>query len=234
MTTTGARGRIIVAVLAAALLTGCGPQGPVEFGSLEVSGEIMTVPGTTPGQRVPPEQWPTACQLVTESEIMSLLPQADVSASSRRVEVVNLATGAQEGMAPAGACTFEVRLPGAGRGDLAQIFVGIVAVGDPRMMESSLDSPPRDLFGQESGDDNRQDHGSDLGPRRCFTLGEASTPALTPVLRCRHGALQFDLSGAAARAEIPGADDDPSRNRVLYENVIIALAEAVAAKIPVD
>lgn len=232
--TTGARGRIIAAALAGALLTGCGPQGPVEFGSLEASGEIVTVPETTPRQRVPPEQWPTACQLVTESEITSLLPQAKVSSSSRRVDVIDFATGEQVGVAPAGACTFEVRLPGAGRGDPAQIFVGIVAVGDPRVMERSLDSPPRDLSGQQSGDDNRHDHGSDLGPRRCFTLGEASAPALTPVLRCRHEVLQFDLSGAASQAEIPGADDDPSRNRAFYENVIIPLAAAVADKIPVE
>jgi hypothetical protein len=226
------RGHIIVAVLAGSLVNGCGPQGPVEFGSLDLSGEAVTVPEITPGQRVPPEQWPNACELVTASEITSLLPQAGVGADSRRVEVVNLASGAQEGVAPAGDCTFTVRLPGAGRGDPAQIFVRIVSVGDPRIVEDSLDNP-RDLLGQESGGDDRQDHESDLGPERCFTLGEPSAPFLTPVLRCRHDALQFDLSGAAAQAEIPGADDDLSRNQVFYEKVIIPLAEAVAAKIPV-
>lgn len=219
------------AVLAGVLVTGCGPQGPVEFGSLEVSGEAVTVPEITPGQRVPPEQWPNACQLVTEDEVTSLLPQAGVGADSRQVRIVDLTTGEEQGVARAGSCTFTVRLPGAGRSDPAQIFVSIVAVGDPLLMVDSLDSPT-DLFGQESSNDNRQDHGSDLGPERCFTLGEATAPFLTPVLRCRHGAMQFDLSGAAAQAEIPSADDDPSRNQAYYEKVVLPLAEAVAAKMP--
>ena len=225
------RRAIVAAALACLGVSGCGPQGPVQFGSLEMSGGRVDMPETRPGQLVPVEEWPDACQLLTEDEVKSLLPQAGIDSRSVQVEVIGLGAGAQEGLAPAGQCDFELSLPGTDSSHHAQIWVNVQAVGDPSRIELSLDGSGGD---EDEGDQGlkREDHGSSLGPQQCLTLGEPDE-SLTPTLRCRQGPLEFDVRGAAgAQTDIPGAANNPARNRIFYSKVIMPSVEAVAAKVP--
>lgn len=229
---TGMR-RAAAAVAGVALgvaVAGCGASGPVEFGTVEPSGDKVKITANTYGNLAAADQWPDACDLLTDDEIDSVLPQADVDHHASGVKVIG---SERTETAPDGQCDFEIGLPGTTNTHLVQVWVNIVAVGDPSMVATRIDDPKDTESTSEERTAPRTDLGTSLGAQRCFRQDSQYDDTWTPYLYCRQGPVGFSLNASVdPKTDIRASGGQAGKTRLFFDRALTQFPKAVAAKLP--
>jgi hypothetical protein len=199
-------------LVGAALMTGCSEDPPppaIEFGSAKPAGEKL---GLQPqrGSAVALSQWPDACKLVTDPEILAILPQAkDFERTPVKVTVTNFnplnaADPSTVGDVPQGGCKFEFALP-AGDDQPARnssLSVIVTAAADPALVGARYLEDKKKEAGRDNG---FKDLAVSWGTQGCYSYG--SGPSGTA--DCYQGSYLFEVGGwssAEGLAPIPGPD----------------------------
>jgi hypothetical protein len=183
-------------LVALTIVSGCGAKStakePVVFGSARPAGPKLSI--TVPrGGVVPAGKWPSACQFLTEDEIVALLPQATaIKRAPKKVSVLTILDKDQNQSAAEGECAYSFWLKGATIEDVrSSVSVGIAAVADPALVA-------RHYAGQLKQDRTRtdrpgvEDQAGRLGPLACYSWLSAGVESH---LICRQGPLMFEVTG---------------------------------------
>jgi hypothetical protein len=206
-------------LVSAALLTGCSEDPPppaIEFGSAKPAGEKLGLQ-PQPGSAVALSQWPDACKLVTDPEILAILPQAkDFERTPVKVTVTNFnpltaPDPSTVGDVPRGGCKFEFALP-AGDDQAARnssFTIIVTGVADPALMAARYQEDKKE---EEAGRDNGfKDLALSWGTQGCYSYGSG----VNWRAGCYQGPYLFDVEGwssAEGLAPLPGPDATGNEN----------------------
>jgi hypothetical protein len=210
---------ILLAAVAVWLVATRGIAGPdhARFSEGRPSGSVRV--GVPPGSILPARQWPTTCQLLTDDQILSVLPDATEidelpgGVSTRTIDAFAADPSWQEGdYAPEGRCVWHMKLPGERINALTFVSIRIVAVADPELIRRYHDDQNlgRGAGQPASGDAN------------CYlsSLYDAH-------LVCAHGPVMFEVGGSTT------TDFGDYRAYSFWrDSVLPELAAIVASKLP--
>lgn len=225
--------RVLTAAVAGVALgvavTGCS-SGPVEFGTVKPSGDKVKITANTYGNLAPADQWPNACDLLTDDEIESVLPQASVDHGASGIKII----GSEDTQtAPQGQCEYEIGLPGTTNNHPVQVWVDLVAVGDPSMVATRIDHPEATESTATERDTPRKDLGTSLGTQKCLRQGHDGDARWTPYLYCRQGPVGFSINAVVdPKADIKAGGGDAGHTRLFFDKAVKQFPKAIAAKLP--
>jgi hypothetical protein len=218
-------GIIAAAALLGAVVTLAGCAEPVEVGAARPSGDPL---GLDPARDeiVNATSWPDACEFLSDDEITAILPQASaITREPTPVEVIDInlmGDGSQSGTAHAGACTYDIELPGS---DVtSSIDVETVAVAHPKLIKQHFAEEKADA--EDTAGDPPVVHGGELGADACY-----STPAANTVdtYTCRSGPLMFTVWGQTFATFKDVAQDQTERH--WQDRVLPEVIKTVAARV---
>ena len=228
----GTRRALVATAVCVMAVAGCGAGGPVRFGTIKPSGDKVTINADYSGNLAPAAQWPNACDLLTDDEIESVLPQASVDSDPTEVKIIG--SGPTES-APKGECAYEIGLPGTTSAHPVQLWLELLAVGDPSVISGRLDHPEStpSTSDERGGAATRKDlHGS-LGPQQCFRQRPRSDPEWTEYLFCQQGPVEFSLNAVTGgKADIQAGGGASAKAQALFDKAVVQFPKAIAAKLP--
>lgn len=219
------------AATAVLLLAGCAE--PVEVGAARPSGAPLSL-DISRNEVVNPLEWPDACELLTDDEIIAILPPAeDITRQATPVEVLDFGLMADNpggGTANSGSCAYEMKLPGDDN-VTSSIDITIVGVAHPKLIKRHFaeekNKAKQDATSVDA--DPPVDHGADLGADACYTTAPATTNgSSTGTTTCRSGPLMFEVWGQtfATFADVP----DDAAGQHWQDRVVPEVIKTVAAK----
>ncbi|WP_405163230.1 hypothetical protein OG203_44400 [Nocardia sp. NBC_01499] len=218
--------------VSAGLLAGCGgaPSTPhtgtslsttsssdteITFGSARPSGKIAV--SVQPDGSVAASDWPDTCGVLTDQELLAILPQAtNIERHSEAVSIRDPSTLALTGVLPKGECDYILELPASSPGKRSLVLGPSVGITIPVISTRAAVT----LYYERQME---ADHGSpvDLNAAgiQCFNFTNVSEPAIA----CHSNQLYFEVSGSHPRVK----PDEVWRDKVLSE-VIRTLAAKLA------
>lgn len=207
-------------------------KDPVTFGTAAPATTRLAI--TAPaGDVVPAGSWPSACQFLTDDDIVALLPQArTIKRAPQKVSVTSLRDKRQNQSAAEGSCLYGFWLKGATIEDVtSSVRVTIVAVADPDIIAEHY----TDVLGRERIRPDRphfEDHAGKLGPQACYSWLYAGPESQ---IVCRQGPLMFEVAGMGF-GTFSGLPDQPATPDVAalhwQDKVQAPVAALIAAKVP--
>ncbi|MEU4547646.1 hypothetical protein [Nonomuraea dietziae] len=215
--------RLAMTVTCLALAAAACSVPPVEVGSARPAGGALGLRAES-GQYLPGDQWPDACQLLTDEELKAILPQAEEV--SRRPRGLNLTEipdfltgkgGGTEHIAKAG-CDLGFKLPDDYDAPNSAISIMVNAIADPALAAKAYRQ------GKEQDDKigGVVELGEEWEAEECYS----SQPTAGSQMRvsCHTGQYYFETWGHTG-AELAGADaysaasSEAFRDRVLSQVV---------------
>ena len=169
-----------------------------------VASRLPVIP--TGNQIVPAAHWPSACHLVADSEITSLLPQAtDITRYPRPVDVIAVPGIHQDSItdvspsstAPEGSCAYSFWLRHAAIQNAdSELVVTIDAVAGHALITRRY----TEALASDQANHHRQvtDHDHDAGPDACYSYldtGNPPLPGAQAVIVCRQGPIMWEMTG---------------------------------------
>jgi hypothetical protein len=216
---------VVNGVMVAGLVTSaCGGDEPaqeVTIGEPPVPSSTVTVGPPDESGITPPAGWPRACDLITEDEVLAVLPQAtELNAESSDLPLQISETGLGEIGAPPdmtvpdATCTYSFALPGnpeTALGPANEIVLEVRTVGTPRiaLVNDTEDAAP--------------------GSAEASGCVEVSGPV---GFDCRKGGVDFALRGFVSPHGVHFAGDPEDINTHYDDRVLRPLADMVMAKLP--
>ncbi|KQX56281.1 MULTISPECIES: hypothetical protein [unclassified Streptomyces] len=221
----------VLAVLAPLALAGCSSPPPaLEFGAAGPSGpELAARPAD--GGSLPVAEWPNACEVLSDDEIRSILPQAtDFAREPVKVTIIDFNPLAQSapgttGDVEAGGCTYKFGLPSAYESTHnSSIRVTFTAIADPSLVRQSY---AEDLADARKDAPRRKkefrDLGTSLGAAGCFLPDVSDGPT------CYRGPYQFEVGGMSTA---DGVGEYAESDKNWSAKVLTEVARTVSARIP--
>ncbi|ROO88208.1 hypothetical protein EDD29_5870 [Actinocorallia herbida] len=138
---------LVIAVIAlgsaAFLYRDGGPlaEGEVEIGAAAPPGQALALPSFDKDEVLPAREWPSACRLVTQDDVLAILPEAEEIASGT-VSVTGVSPAefaadpgsSDDATAFDGRCIYAMRLPGETY-QSTRLWVEIQAIAHPDLIE---------------------------------------------------------------------------------------------------
>jgi hypothetical protein len=200
--------------LAAVVLANSGPSGPPDLPPMVIqeSSEppptplpALVVPFEDDSGFVPPDAWPSACDLLTDAEIQAVLPQVDVIRRRGEDREFDVFSTFERFTVVDASCRYELDIPDAG--------VGFETAGLPPTIRVELG-----VVGLPDVVD-QNDH--PRGEVVAVPEGECSGDVFST--ECRDDGIVFEVAFDAAHPEV---DDEAE------DGVEVGLARRVLAKVP--
>ncbi|MGH3346382.1 MAG: hypothetical protein ACRDO4_05325 [Nocardioides sp.] len=174
---------------------------------------------------VTPQDWPDACELLTDDEIAALLPEHQgVERTPSPVTILDtdfLDGQDLGGEAAHGSCDFAADH---GNGDYVRITITIDAVGSPGDVLARYVAERNDELERKTEYDVVKDV-EGTGARACFR----SATNIFSSLSCHHRWLAFEVS-AAGIGEVPDVPDEET-DQALADRLVPEVVRTVAAKV---
>ncbi|WP_328941081.1 hypothetical protein OG259_05065 [Streptomyces sp. NBC_00250] len=221
----------VLAVTAPLALAGCSSPPPaLEFGTAEPSGPRLAAQPAANGS-LPVAQWPNACEVLSDTEIHAILPQAtDFEREPLKVTIMNFNPLAESapgttGDVAAGGCSYKFGLPSEYESKRnSSIKLTFTAIADPALVRESYAEDMKDAREQATRLKKEfRDLGAALGAEGCFL------PDLSEGPTCFRGPYKFEVDGMSTA---DGVGEYPESNKNWSDKVLTHVARTVSARIP--
>ncbi|MFH8842942.1 hypothetical protein [Streptomyces sp. NPDC017868] len=222
---------LILAVAAPLALAGCSSEPPpLEFGAAKPSGPKLDARPAA-NSALPLAQWPNACEVLSDTEIRSILPQATGFAREPvKVTIIDFNPLSESdpgttGDVPAGGCEFRFGLPSEYESEHnSSVKVTFTAVADPALVgrhyaEDLADARKR--AGEGAYKKEFRDLGTSLGTDGCFLPDVSDGPT------CHQGPYQFEVSGMSTA---DGVGEYPRSKRNWTEKVLTEVVRTLGPR----
>ncbi|MGP4027471.1 hypothetical protein [Actinomadura sp. 3N407] len=225
--------RIGAATTAVALSAGCGIGAvDTETGPPRPDGREIRITVTT-GRITPPTRWPDACSLLTEDELLAVLPSAEdvetwpVTENPFYSSSVPGGKAVNEQPVRNGRCIYKMEFPvyynNARITGTGEFSIALKGVGDPRVTARVHADRKASLGASQVGEIGVD--GAD-----CYLeTGPGNAPRIGFVV-CRKGPVLFSIERAGFRKVDLEGDED--LDEAVRERVLAPVAETVAADLP--
>lgn len=222
---------LVLAVAAPFALAGCSSAPPpLEFGAAQPSGPKLAAQPAQNGS-LPLAQWPNACEVLSDTEIRAILPQAtDFQRDPVKVTIINFnplseAPADTTGDVPAGGCEFKFGLPSEYESEHnSSVKVTFTAIADPALVRQNYAEDLKDARERAAKGTYKKefrDLGSSLGTEGCFLPDVSDGPT------CHQGAYQFEVSGLSTA---DGVGEYPQSERNWSEKVLTQVVRTLGPR----
>ncbi|MGW1118904.1 hypothetical protein ACWD5B_17635 [Streptomyces tanashiensis] len=222
---------LLLAVTGPLTLAGCdSAPPPLEFGTAQPSGPKLAARPAANGS-LPLAQWPNACEVLSDTEIRAVLPQAsDFARDPVKVTIINFnplseSAPGTTGDVPAGGCEFRFGLPSSYESEHnSSVKVTFTAIADPELVERNYAedlADARKRAGEGTYKKEFRDLGTSLGTDGCFLPDVSDGPT------CHQGPYQFEVGGMSTA---DGVGEYPASKRNWSEKVLTQVVRTLGPR----
>ncbi|MFE5596259.1 hypothetical protein [Streptomyces sp. NPDC056549] len=222
---------LALAVAAPLALAGCSSAPPpLEFGAAKPSGPKLAARPAANGS-LTLDQWPNACEVLSDDEIRSILPQATgFERDPVKVTIINFnplseSAPGTTGDVPAGGCEFKFGLPSEYESEHnSNVKVTFTAIADAALVERNYSEDLKDArkrAGEGTYKKEFRDLGTSLGTDGCFLPDVSDGPT------CHQGPYQFEVSGMSTA---DGVGEYPESKRNWTEKVLTEVVRTLGPR----